>query len=73
MDIQATKLQLIELLLRTEKKEILDSLLSVFKDNQSDWWDELSVEEQHEIQVGIEQMDKQQLVDHEEVMKKFVR
>ncbi len=73
MDIQATKLQLIELLLRTEKKEILDSLLSVFKDNQADWWDELSVEEQNEIQVGIEQIDKQQLVDHEQVMKKFVR
>lgn len=73
MDIQATKLQLIELLLRTEKKEILDSLLSVFKDNQADWWDELSVEEQNEIQVGIEQIDKQQLVDHKEVMKKFAQ
>ena len=73
MDIQATKLQLIEMLLRTEKQEVLDRLLSVFKDNQADWWDELSIEEQHEVQRGIEQMENNQLVDHEEVMKKFAQ
>ena len=73
MDIQATKLHLIELLLRTEKQEVLDRLLSVFTDNQTDWWDELSVEEQNEIQTGIKQMENNQLVDHEEVMKKFAQ
>ncbi|ARN78529.1 hypothetical protein BST97_11325 [Nonlabens spongiae] len=71
MDIQATKLQLIEMLLRTEKQEVLNRLLSVFKDNQADWWDELSIEEQHVVQRGIEQMENNQLVDHKDVMKKF--
>lgn len=50
------------------KKENSGSIL-----NQKDWFDNLSEEELKEIEVGIEQAENNQVIDHEEVMKVFLK
>lgn len=71
MNIETTKLELMQLLLKTQKESILVKLKKVFEDEKADWWDELSTEEQQEIQAGITQADDGKLTSHNDVMKIF--
>ena len=50
MDIQAEKLELMRLLLNTDNPSIIESIKKVFrKDKSSDFWNDLSLEQQEEI------------------------
>lgn len=71
MYIEATKLELIHLLLQTQKESLLAKLKKVFEDEGIDWWDELDEGERQEIQQGLEQADKGQLIPHKKVMERF--
>jgi len=71
MNIEATKLELMHLLLQTQKESLLGKLKKVFEEEQTDWWQDLSTEEQTEIGVGIKQADNGELLSHETVMKRF--
>ena len=71
MNIEATKLELMHLLLQTQKASLLGKLKKVFEEEQTDWWQDLSTEEQTEIETGIKQADNGDLVAHETVMKRF--
>ena len=42
MNIETTKLELMHLLLQTQKESILKKLKSVFEEEQVDWWNEMS-------------------------------
>ncbi|MFS4455055.1 hypothetical protein [Maribacter sp. 2304DJ31-5] len=53
MNIETTKLELMHLLLQTQKESILTKLKKVFDEEQTDWWGELSKEEQAEIEAGL--------------------
>lgn len=67
MDIQATKLELMQLLLNTKKEKVLLRLKEVFEQEGVDFWDELTTEDQAAISEGLEQLDKGQYVSHESV------
>ncbi len=72
MNIETTKLELINLLLQTQKESLLAKLKIVFEeDPQEDWWNELPKEVQQEIEIGLEQANKGNLVNHETVMQHF--
>lgn len=71
MDIEATKLELMHLLLQTQKESILKKLKSVFEEEQVDWWSEMSKNEQEEIKTGLAQADKGEYKANETVMKGF--
>ncbi|EIJ38215.1 hypothetical protein JoomaDRAFT_1196 [Galbibacter orientalis DSM 19592] len=71
MDIETTKLELIHLLLQTQKESILMKLKSVFEEEQVDWWSEMSKNEQEEIKTGLAQADKGEYKANETVMKCF--
>ena len=58
MDIEATKLELIHLLLQTQQETLLAKLKKVFDEERGDWWKEMGEEERQEIQRGLEQADK---------------
>lgn len=50
MDIQAEKLELMKLLLNTNNPSVLESIKNILKnDTTSDFWDELSIDQQQEI------------------------
>lgn len=67
MDIQATKLELMQLLLNTKKEKVLVRIKEVFEQEGVDFWDELSLEDQTAINEGLEQLDNGQYVSHESV------
>ncbi len=67
MDIQATKLELMQLLLNTQKERVLTRLKEVFEEEEVDFWDELNAEDQAAINEGLDQLDQSQHVSHESV------
>lgn len=71
MNIETTKLELIHLLLQTQKESILKKLKSVFEEEQADWWNEMSQDEKDEIKTGLAQADKGEIKAYETVMKRF--
>ncbi|MEM6722319.1 MAG: hypothetical protein AAF611_23535 [Bacteroidota bacterium] len=71
MNIEATKLELMHLLLQTQKESVLKKLKSVFEEEQTDWWNEISENEQDEIKMGLAQADKEDYKANETVMKRF--
>ena len=71
MNIETTKLELMHLLLQTQKESILKKLKSVFEEEQVDWWSEMSQTEQNEIKMGLEQADSGEFKANELVMKRF--
>ncbi|TYP75308.1 hypothetical protein [Aquimarina intermedia] len=71
MSIETTKLELMHLLLQTQKESILKKLKSVFDEEQVDWWSEMSKNEQEEIKTGLEQADQGEYIPNETVLKRF--
>lgn len=71
MDIEATKLELMQLILNTKKESILKKIKKIYQEESSDWWTEMSAEEQAEIEEGLRQVEAGELVSHESVMKRF--
>ena len=71
MNIETTKLELMHLLLQTQKESILKKLKSVFEEEQGDWWSEMSKNEQEEIKTGLAQADKGEYKANETIMKRF--
>lgn len=51
MNIQSEKLKLIEWITRVQDNTIIEKLLKVKEE--SDWWDEISVEERQSIERGL--------------------
>lgn len=72
MNVEATKIELIQLLLKTQKESLLAKIKQVFEEeSQSDWWDNLSDDEKEEIKKGLQQADRNEVVSHESAMKAF--
>ncbi|PVW14089.1 hypothetical protein [Marixanthomonas spongiae] len=71
MNIEATKLELMHLLLQTQKESLLKKLKTVFQEEQGDWWNEMSKKEQEEIKTGLNQADKEDYIANKTVMKRF--
>lgn len=71
ISIKNKKNELIQWLSTLEDVSIIDSILNLRKDVETDWWDALSKEEQQDIEQSMLQAKEGQIVDNEEVMKIF--
>ena len=71
MDIQAEKLKLIEWLAKLNNATTLKRFIALKKEQQKDWWDELNTEEKAEIEDGLFQADRGEVVSHKELMAKY--
>lgn len=71
MDIQAEKIRLIEWLAGLNDTKTLNEFITLKKKKEVDWWDEISAEEQAEIEEGLAQADRGEVVPHKEVMEKY--
>lgn len=71
MNIETTKLELMHLLLQTQKESLLARLQSVFEEEKTDWWEDLSGEEQKDIEIGLKQADKGQFISDQDAMNRF--
>ena len=73
MDIQATKLELLKLLLNTKKESTLMKIEAILKEDAVDWWKELGEDEKKEIEEGLKQAELGEATDHKKVMSHFER
>ena len=71
MNIETTKLELMHLLLQTQKESILKKIKTVFEEEQVDWWNDMSKKEKEEIKIGLAQADKGEYKANETVMNRF--
>lgn len=71
MNIETTKLELMHLLLQTQKESLLKKLKLVFEEEQVDWWSEMSTKEQDAIKTGLSQADNDNYIANETVMYRF--
>lgn len=70
MNLQAKKLELVQMILNTEKPTVLAKVEAVFKKEKgTDWWDEIGEAERNAIEEGLAEADRGELIPHEEVMK----
>jgi len=71
MNLQTKKLELVQMILNTEKPSVLAKVEAVFKKEKGvDWWDEISDTERAAIEEGLAEADRGELIPHEEVMEK---
>ena len=71
MNIQAEKIELIQILLQTNSEDIIKKVKTLLKKEQKDWWDETSEAERRSIEKGLAQLDRGEGIPHEKVMKKY--
>ncbi len=70
MNLKAKKLELVQMILNTEKSTVLAKVEAVFKNEKgADWWDEISEAERNAIEEGLAEADRGELIPHKEVMK----
>jgi predicted transcriptional regulator len=70
MNLQEKKLELVQLILHTEKPAILRKVEAVLrKEKDVDWWDEISDDERDAIEQGIKEAEAGELKSHAEVLK----
>ena len=71
MNLQEKKLELVQLILNTEKPSVLKKVEAVLKkENDLDWWDGISDAEKKAIEKGIAEADRGELTPHSVVMDK---
>ena len=71
MNIQAEKIELAKMLLNTNNPKIIQSIKQIFKKEKSiDFWDELTTEQQAEINQGISDIENGKVIDYDSFMAK---
>jgi len=70
MNLQAKKLNLIEWLLKLQDETILDKI-ELLKKHSVDHWDDLTDEQKAEIDSSINELDANEGILHEEVMRRL--
>jgi hypothetical protein len=69
MNIQAEKIELVKLLLSTDNPKIIQSIKQIFKkEKTSDFWNELTSEQQVEIKQAIEEINEGKVTDYDSFM-----
>lgn len=71
MDIQTTKLELLKAILDNENSEFIQRVADFVKNEEKDFWNELSLSEQKEIKRGIEDLDNGKRISYDSFLKKI--
>ncbi len=70
MDIQEKKLELVQMILNTDRPKLLEKVAQLLKqEKETDWWDELPDSVRQAIETGIGEADRGDVEPHESVMK----
>ncbi|WP_103867546.1 hypothetical protein [Aquimarina sp. I32.4] len=70
MNIETAKLELMHLLLQTQKESLIKRLQKVFEE-EADLWNDFSKEEQKAIEEGLQQADQGKYTSDQQAMKRF--
>lgn len=70
MDIQVEKLNLIKWITEVEEPPVIEQFIALKNEQKKDWWNEISNNEKVEIDRGLAEADKGDILSHEEVIAK---
>ncbi|NJB81927.1 hypothetical protein [Wenyingzhuangia aestuarii] len=71
MNIQNTKIELIQWLTTLNDKSLIEKILELRKSETADWWNEISESEKKSIEKGIIDADNGNLNSHSEARKVY--
>jgi predicted transcriptional regulator len=74
MDIVELRTDLHNMIDKISDSNVLNAVKTLLSGNaatQTDWWDTISDEEKAEIEQGLAEADRGDVIPHEEVMKKY--
>ena len=63
MDLNAEKLELIKKIVKTKDVDLLKKIRAVFEDKEKEVWEELTPEQQEEINIGIQNENRGDEID----------
>jgi hypothetical protein len=63
MDLNKEKLELIKKIVKTKDVDLLKKIRAVFEDKEKQVWEELTPEQQEEINIGIQNENRGDVVD----------
>ena len=63
MDLNAEKLELIKKIVKTKNVDLLKKIKAVFEDKEKEVWEELTPEQQEEINIAIQNENRGDVVD----------
>ena len=72
MDLQLEKENLIKLIEQTSDLSIIASIKNLFKFEKKDFWDELTEEQQKEINLSLKEFDEGKYSDFEDFIKPYL-
>ena len=70
MNIQTVKIELLKMIINTENPSVLDKIMRIFQNEKQDFWASLSKEDQEEILAGIDDLNKGEQYNYDEIIKK---
>jgi len=62
MNFQASKIELAKLILSSENPQLISKIIGFFKNQQDDFWLEMSEEQQNDVRKGLAELDSGQKV-----------
>ena len=74
MDVIELRTDLHNMIDRVKDSEVLNAVKTLLKGKtarQDNWWDTISDEERAEIEEGVSEADRGEVIPHEEVMEKY--
>jgi len=71
MNIQTSKIELVKLILNIENDKFIEKITEFIQKEKVDFWNELSLDDQKEIEKGIEQLNKEKRVEFNNFLKKI--
>jgi len=71
MDIQSEKLNFIQWFSGVTDLPTIKRFIAIQKEKEQDWWDMVSSEEKVEIEEGLAQADRGEVISHNQVMDKY--
>ena len=73
MDIRALKIELVKQVLESESKELLNQIYSALKNDEKDFWDELTDDQKEEVEIGKRQVSNGETEDWENVRERLLK
>jgi len=71
MDIQTSKIALVKMILNIENDKFIEKITEFIQKEKVDFWNDLSLAEQKEIEKGIEELNKGKRVEFNDFLKKI--
>ncbi len=73
MNIQSVKIELLKMIINTDNPSVLEKIMKIFKNEKQDLWNNLSIEDKEEILTGINELEKGEKYNYNEIINKHRR